>query len=65
MYTLRPHLNHLALNLGVLLSHLRRAAECVYFGIIPPQWTGHTQEEIDELSEGSAWAWFLDGVRDR
>lgn len=59
----KPWLHHAALNAGVALWHLRRAAEAVWYGVLPPQWT-HAQDEVDDLRSGSMAGWFVRGLED-
>ena len=56
--------NHMALNAGLALWHLRQVVDCVVFGALPPQWTGHSKGEVKELQDGSARDWFLRGLFD-
>lgn len=60
---MRAWMHHAALNAGVALWHLRRAAEAVWYGALPPQWT-HTPDEVDALRAGSARGWFRHGLED-
>jgi len=48
-------LNHAALNAGALLA-------CIYYGLIPPQWTGHKPITIDSLSKSNPTACFKEGT---
>ena len=43
---MRAWLNHFALNLGSALA-------CLFFAVVPPQWTGHSPEECAGLRRGN------------
>lgn len=58
---LRAWANHAALNAGQGARALIDLAQCVWFGVVPPQWTGHSAEDIAELRRGGLLAWFAYG----
>lgn len=53
---MRAWINHFALNLGSALASL-------FYAVIPPQWTGHTREDLESLTvDYSFWTAFRCGV---
>lgn len=46
---------HAALNFGALLS-------CLWYGSLPPQWTGHDAETLAKLAEKGLMAAFWEGL---
>ncbi len=52
---MRVYLNHAALNLGAALANL-------WYGALPPQCTGHTDEEMRALAESNPLREFLIGL---
>lgn len=61
---MRAWINHFALNVGVALSAVVDLAIALFYAVVPPQWTGHTTENISHLSKGGVLSWFLFGLRD-
>lgn len=49
------YINHAALNAGAAIA-------CVWYCVVPPQWTGHAPEQIDDLATGMPWSAFWTGV---
>lgn len=49
------YLNHAAMNLGNALASL-------WHGIVPPQWTRHTESKITSLAHTTPWRAFVDGL---
>lgn len=47
--------NHAALNIGA-------AVACVYYAIIPPQLTGHSESDMRSLRKGNPVKSFIEGV---
>jgi hypothetical protein len=54
--------NHAALNAGLAVWHLRQIVDCIFFGALPPNWTGHSASDMADLQDGSARDWFLRGL---
>ena len=52
---MKTYLNHAALNLGAALANL-------WYGALPPQCTGHTDEDLRTLAESNPWREFLIGL---
>lgn len=48
-------LNHAALNLGSALA-------CLWYAVIPPQWTGHSSEDVRDLGKTNPVKAFWDGL---
>jgi hypothetical protein len=48
--------NHFMLNLGASLS-------CVFYAIVPPQWTGHSVKDLESLSSANPFRQFWFGLR--
>lgn len=53
---MKAWINHFALNLGAALTNL-------FFAIIPPQFTGHTESDLQELEASNLIKSFLIGLR--
>lgn len=53
---MRAWANHFALNVGALFG-------CLIFGILPPQWTGHTKRDIERLRRDNPLRLFWQGLR--
>lgn len=45
---MKAWINHFALNLGSALA-------CLYYAVIPPRWTGHTEEDMRSFLYGIDW----------
>lgn len=43
---MRAYINHMLLNLGASVS-------CLFYAIIPPQLTGHSKEDLTNLSRSN------------
>lgn len=56
---------HAALNLGAALRLVWLLLGCIWYGLLPPQWTGHKPDDIDSLASGSPWDAFADGLMNR
>lgn len=54
---LRAWANHAALNFGAMLA-------CFWYAIVPPQWTGHTPADLDNLAATTPWRAFWRGLKD-
>lgn len=52
---MRAWINHAALNLGAALS-------CLWYAVVPPQWTGHSNGDIANLRSGGPLRAFWDGL---
>jgi hypothetical protein len=58
---MRAWLNHAALNAGQGLRALIDLAQCLWFGALPPRWTGHSTEDVATLKRGRLGEWFAYG----
>lgn len=54
---MKAWINHFALNIGAAIA-------CVWYAIVPPQWTGHSREDLIALSETNPLQAFITGIRD-
>lgn len=56
MRAVKAWINHFALNTGAGIA-------CVWYAIVPPQWTGHTQADISSLAGSNPFKSFIEGLR--
>ena len=49
--------------LEALKLRTKHLADDVFYGVLPPQSTGHTPEDLESLEPGSLKEWFLHGYR--
>ena len=53
---MKAWINHFALNFGSALA-------CLFYALIPPQWTGHTRDELESLGrDNNPWSAFVCGL---
>jgi hypothetical protein len=52
----RAWINHAALNSGSAIA-------CIWYALLPPQWTGHSPETCRSLAETTPLRAFLNGLR--
>lgn len=52
---MRTYINHMLMNLGASLS-------CLYYAIVPPQFTGHDNEALESLAKYDLVEAFLAGL---
>lgn len=54
---MRAWINHFALNVGGAIA-------CLWYAIVPPQWTGHKREHLDSLRSTNPIKAFWEGLTD-
>jgi hypothetical protein len=52
---MKAYINHFFLNAGSAIA-------CIWYAIVPPQWTGHKEEDIKSLSKTDPINAFLKGI---
>ena len=61
-YQLIAYLNHALMNFGGAFRCLWLVAVNLWYALLPPQWTGHTEKDIDSLASYRPRRAFLAGL---